>query len=162
MPLSFRTRRAMNLGYVASRCLASKSKMDLRFLLHCCMNVNVPITPLFRFRRISWHVSTRVRPQEVECRRGFGFCPSWVWPSCPLVALHKVGFTGHYVSHIASHRLHGVEWFSVPVEYATTPARRTSSVKKSYYYKMKVFPKTNKSFKLKVVRAPTSPTASEK
>ncbi|WKX95579.1 hypothetical protein Q1695_012216 [Nippostrongylus brasiliensis] len=42
------------------------------------------------------------------------------------------------------------------MDYATTPARRTSSVKKSYYYKMKVFPKTNKSFKLKLDRLSVS------
>ncbi|VDO04204.1 unnamed protein product [Haemonchus placei] len=35
-------------------------------------------------------------------------------------------------------------------------ASQTSSVKKSYYYKMKVFPKTNKSFKLKLDRLSVS------
>uniref|UniRef100_A0A158P6Q6 Pecanex-like protein n=1 Tax=Angiostrongylus cantonensis TaxID=6313 RepID=A0A158P6Q6_ANGCA len=34
--------------------------------------------------------------------------------------------------------------------------RRTSTVKKSYYYKMKMFPKTNKSFKLKLDRLSVS------
>ncbi|XGW12051.1 hypothetical protein V3C99_013042 [Haemonchus contortus] len=44
----------------------------------------------------------------------------------------------------------------IPLDYAAAPARRTSSVKKSYYYKMKVFPKTNKSFKLKLDRLSVS------
>ncbi|KAJ1365778.1 hypothetical protein KIN20_026210 [Parelaphostrongylus tenuis] len=35
-------------------------------------------------------------------------------------------------------------------------ARRASTVKKSYYYKMKMFPKTNKSFKLKLDRLSVS------
>ncbi|KAK5974599.1 hypothetical protein GCK32_003176 [Trichostrongylus colubriformis] len=44
----------------------------------------------------------------------------------------------------------------IPLDYAAAHARRTSSVKKSYYYKMKVFPKTNKSFKLKLDRLSVS------
>ncbi|KAK6059380.1 putative ATP synthase F0, A subunit [Cooperia oncophora] len=44
----------------------------------------------------------------------------------------------------------------IPLDYNSPPARRTSSVKKSYYYKMKVFPKTNKSFKLKLDRLSVS------
>ncbi|KJH46755.1 pecanex protein [Dictyocaulus viviparus] len=38
----------------------------------------------------------------------------------------------------------------------TLPSRRTSTVKKSYYYKMKMFPKANKSFKVKLDRLSVS------
>ncbi|EPB67076.1 hypothetical protein ANCCEY_13837 [Ancylostoma ceylanicum] len=48
------------------------------------------------------------------------------------------------------------EHAAVSVDYSAPPTRRTSTVKKSYYYKMKMFPKTNKSFKLKLDRLSVS------
>ncbi|KIH46268.1 hypothetical protein ANCDUO_23681 [Ancylostoma duodenale] len=50
----------------------------------------------------------------------------------------------------------GTNTAAVSVDYSAPPTRRTSTVKKSYYYKMKMFPKTNKSFKLKLDRLSVS------
>ncbi|KAK6734457.1 hypothetical protein RB195_017939 [Necator americanus] len=50
----------------------------------------------------------------------------------------------------------GTNTAAVSTDYSAPPTRRTSTVKKSYYYKMKMFPKTNKSFKLKLDRLSVS------
>ncbi|VDM56491.1 unnamed protein product [Angiostrongylus costaricensis] len=65
--------------------------------------------------------------------------------------------TSHQLSRSVMDRRDGRRDYRVLSGECPAPAtHRTSTVKKSYYYKMKMFPKTNKSFKLKLDRLSVS------